>query len=126
MRPEPATASMPSTVGVPASSAKAASVTMIAGSRNAAIVISRLAPMPPNALAESMAPRTRNTAPSIQMPATAARCESGAAAPPRAASGSTNAGTRAHASTRNGATRNTHDVLEERTVSFRSRVASVQ
>src|SRR5512140_303537 len=125
-RPAPATESMPSTVSEPDATANALKVTISAGSRKAEIVISRLAPMPPNALAESRPARTMKTAPSIQTPATTSRCDSGAAAPPRETSGSTAADTSEVANTANGATRNTQDVLDERTTSFRISVRIVQ
>ena len=116
---------MPSTVGDPEATANAASVTTSAGSRKAEIVISRLAPIPPNAPAESRPAKTRNTAPTIQTPAMTTRCDSGAA-PPRATSGSAAADTSDVASTTNGATRKTHDVLDERTISLRISVRIVQ
>ena len=99
---------------------------MTAGSRKAEIVISRLAPMPPKALAESTPARTRKTEPSIQRPATTTRCDNGAAACPRETRGSTKAVSSDEASTTTGASRNTQEVLEERTACLRASVASVQ
>ena len=82
--------------------------------------------MPPKALAESSAREARKTAPSIQIPATITRCDSGAAAPPRPTSGNTAADTIAVDNTAKGAARNTHDVLDDSTISLRISVRIVQ
>ncbi len=122
----PATDSMPSTVADPEASANAANVTRSAGSRKAAIVISRLAPIPPKALAESSPAKPGRPRRASRIPATITRCDSGAAAPPRPTSGSTAADSIAVDNTAKGAARNTHDVLDDSTISLRISVRIVQ
>src|SRR3990167_5301295 len=118
--------SMPLICDVVLFMAIAAKIKIMVGSTSEAIAISRAAPMPPNADADSMPPNTRNTAVSMSTPATMTKLLYSEKPPTSVISGSKRMRKSADPNTTNGAKRKTHEVLSEITISFFRSVRSVK